>query len=244
MTNYDLIDASSGVMPATCQSNLLALLTEIKSAGYQQIEIGFFPQGQNSPTGWPTWPEGSGQYENLFQLDWNFIYNTRNAIAQDPSLAGPIYMFDLSNEATPSSTTSGLFEFSQRLYGNYNSVFGHSDTVGFSIADGASLQSTVATLPSLYGGNYPPALDFHTGGAANGGVGNAQGDIESLDTYLTQQGLTSTGLIIGEIAYTNSSALASQLSNAKAAIHRNIWWVTQWPIDQGTTPPAKRSKPG
>ena len=105
-------------------NNLKSLLQTIKSLGFQEVILGFFPDGNNSPapgccgqtlnwagpqSSW-TYPGGNGTcspwqitHECYYQENWNVIYNVHNFLNNN-GLLGPSYLnikFDLMNEGAP-----------------------------------------------------------------------------------------------------------------------------------------------
>lgn len=236
--NQTSMDSTGGDLAPQCRANFAALLAKIKNIGFQYIEVGFFPDSVNS-AGMP-WPDnwcgsycgGSGSpdpyYEGLFQENWNLIVRLRPIITQN--LAGAQYRIDLWNEGAGYGIGSGPFLYAQRLWGNYTSVYGKNDTVGFSLAvDPANVAWKIGNLNALYGaGNAPYIIDVHIGTLG----GNDQFNLSDVHTQLANQGISSS-LIIGETFF-NDAQKAQELSAAAASFSasRTVWWLTQWPNTQ------------
>jgi hypothetical protein len=47
-----IMDSTGGNLAPQFQSNLAGLLAAIKTAGFLEVEVGFFPQASNDPTNW------------------------------------------------------------------------------------------------------------------------------------------------------------------------------------------------
>ena len=137
-----IMSSSGGNLSTQHRSNLTNLLAEIESIGYSEIEVSFHPQASNNPLFWPAvteTPTWANPYEDVFQENWNLIYNLRPIIAE----AGMLYRIDLLNEGIPASSQTGLRQYAQRLWNYYVYTFGKNDTVGFSIIGTSARASQV-----------------------------------------------------------------------------------------------------
>jgi uncharacterized repeat protein (TIGR03803 family) len=135
-----IMDSTGGNLAPRFQANLGNLLAAIKAAGFVEIEVGFFPQSNNSPIGWTTFSD------DYFQENWSLIQNLHPIIAG----AGISYHIDLMNEGIPPLGWAVLLQYDQMLWNDYVAEFGSDDTLGFSIiADSAHVGQVSAAKNSV-----------------------------------------------------------------------------------------------
>jgi len=208
-----VMDSQYGDLSSQFRTNLTNLLSEIASIGYEEVEIGFFPSGDNAVIHWTSWNE------DLFQENWATIYNLHSIFAN----SGLLYRIDLENEGIPSSYESNYsvrLEYAQKLWNYYVYTFGKDDTVGFSTEWG-----NVSSIPSVYGSSlfgdhgYPYLFDVHI-------YEDAYDHFLSAYSALNSQGYN-PGWIIGE-AYYNDAAEAAALSSAMAYTGQTVFYVAQF----------------
>jgi hypothetical protein len=246
---WNVMDASGYALPAQCAANLQSLLEKIQALGFQYIEIGFFPEGgtDGDVTKWPSWEE------EQFQINWNFIVNTRNLVRSSLNLMtinSPF--FDLGNELANAGRNGGIpLEYMQALWANYAGSIGRTDTFGFSIGfSPGTVQPIVQSLNNIYGSSGAPyILEVHAGdslctGECKTDFTNSDDYVELIDfdTSLATAGIQSS-FVIGEAEYYNSAFDAQALAAAAEAIltgpnKRQCFWLTQWPLDPTSSLPT------
>jgi hypothetical protein len=208
------LESKNGDLTPQCRRNLQNLLAEIRSIGFSEILVGFFPQGYNQPVRWTAFQP------DLYEENWSLIRNLRPLIVA----AGIPYRIDLANEASPNPRQPVLLEYCQRLWNQYAAAYGTSDTVGFSIIpDTGRLQ----VLPAVYGesafGNHgpPPVLDLHF-------YKDPKARLKTAVSILHDAGYHQPW-ILGE-SYFNDSGEAKALRKAIHATHQNVLFLLQWPL--------------
>ncbi|GAM21003.1 hypothetical protein SAMD00019534_041780 [Acytostelium subglobosum LB1] len=210
-----VMDSSSGNLSTQNRQNLANLLAAIKVAGFQEVEIGFFPMDDNSPMSWDAWNE------DRYQENWNFIWNLRPLIAA----ANIPYRIDLSNEAMPMSTDSQpLKDYCKKLWSDYTWNFGKNDTVGFSMT--VWIADRVSQVPVVYSGNPPNTFEFHL--YRDSWNGNEYKWLVDGFNKMKSMGLNQP-IIIGETFYNDATA-AGNIRRAITDTGVNITHVTQWAL--------------
>lgn len=208
------LESVNGDLSPEYRDNLRNLLAEIHHIGFQEIIVGFFPQGYNQPLHWTTFQP------DLYEENWKLIQNLR------PLIAGSHihYRIDLANETSPNAHQPVALKYCQRLWNQYAAAYGTRDTVGFSIVpDPGQLQ----LLPAVYGdtpfGNHgaPRVLDLHF-------YKNPGPRFDTAVSILHAAGFDQPW-ILGE-SYYNDAAEAQALRDAIHSTHQNILFLLQWPI--------------
>ncbi len=210
-----IMDSTGGNLAPQFQANLANLLAEIKAAGFVEIEVGFYPQSNNSPIGWTTFSD------DYFQENWSLIQNLHPIIAA----AGISYHIDLMNEGIPPVGWDVLLQYDQMLWNDYVAEFGSDDTLGFSIiADSAHVGQVSAVYgPSPFGNQgSPKLLEVHIYDE----TGNS---FMTAFNALTSQGYQGVPWIIGE-AYYNDAAEAAAQRQAANSTGQKVLYLTQWPL--------------
>jgi len=218
-----VMDSTGGDFSTRFRTNLTNLLAEIKSIGFEEIEIGMYAQGANwvalNTTDWSTWNEP------IFDETFNLIYNLHPIFAN----SGLLYRIDLLPEGIPTTYASNYsvwLEYDQKLWNYYVYTFGKDDTVGFSVIPTADY---VAQIPNVYGdspfGNHgsPYLYDFHI-------YENAYSNFTTVVSLLNAQGYN-PGWIIGEAFY-NDSSEASALASAITDTGQSVFYVAQFPMSE------------
>jgi hypothetical protein len=209
-----VMDSSTGDLSPADRRQLTELLAAVKKAGFQEIEVAFHPQGDDSPQDW------TAMDEQAYQENWSLIRNLHPLIAA----AGVPYRIDLLNEGMPMSSEPVLRSYAKRLWADYTREFGKADTVGFSMTVWIADRAT--QLHAVYGDNPPDVFDVHL-----------YGDYWNGDEYRqfvdADQKMTSLGYhqpwIIGETYYDDGWA-AADIRHAIGATGREVLYVTQWPL--------------
>ena len=229
-----LLSSAGGNLSQQHQDNFRDLLTKIRDVQFEEVIIGFFPQGVNGPKRWlqliTNWndliPNSTLTYEEVFQENWNLIVNLREIIIR----AGihPYYI-DLLNEGIPNGNQQGLLQYVQRLWSYYGWVYGKYDTVGFSIApDPERLDFISAVYEGGWRHGWPYRMDLHL-------YGDAFNFFVATDAKLNERGY-SQPLIIGETFY-NDFQSAQEISAALHTTGREILFVLQWPLTRSVRCP-------
>jgi hypothetical protein len=209
-----VMDSSTGDLSPADRRQLTELLAAIKKAGFEEIEVAFHPQGDDSPQDW------DAMNEQAYQENWSLIRNLRPLIAA----AGLPYRIDLLNEGMPMSSEPVLREYAKRLWADYTREFGKADTVGFSMTVWIADRAT--QLPAVYGDNPPDVFDVHL-------YGDSWNGDEYKQFVDADQKMTSLGYrqpwIIGE-TYFDDGWAAADIRHAIGATGRQVLYVTQWPL--------------
>jgi hypothetical protein len=208
------LESKTGDLTPQGRENLKNLLAEIGRIGFSEIIVGFFPQGYNQPFGWTAFqPE-------FYEENWTLIRNLRPLIVA----AGIPYRIDLANETSPNARQPIALEYCQRLWNQYATAYGTSDTVGFSIiADVGRLEVVSAVYGDSAFGNHgaPPALDLHF-------YKDPGARFKTAVSVLRDAGYRQPW-IIGE-SYCNDAGEAEALRKAIHATHQNVLFLLQWPL--------------
>lgn len=122
-----VVDSSSGQLRAQHQANLVALLADIRCAGFNKLYFRFAVQGGVDPSAWRSWNE------DMFQSNWNFLHQTRSLVDAQMLGSGIEVIYDLAAEL--GGITSGQARaYTKKLWQNVTYVFGTTSTYGFSFA--------------------------------------------------------------------------------------------------------------
>jgi hypothetical protein len=222
-----LVDSSAADLDAQYKANLAALLASMKSIGFQEVLIDFGPQGPNfiwhHGHEWPEWQE------DLYQEHLKVIIAVRAIVAA----SGLRYRLDLSNEGIPAWNQPLSMRYSARLWQDYVSRFGKSDTVGFSIIPNPR-QARIDNMLRVYGGNPPDVIDIHV-------YFDAARVVADAGNRLGRLGLGTRPWIIGEALY-NDSREADELAAALPQYGVRLLYLLQWPLSRSE--PCRGQNPG
>lgn len=210
-----IMDSTGGNLSPQFQTNLANLLAAIKAAGFEEIEVGFFPQSANNPVEWTAFSD------DYFQENWTLIQNLRPIVVA----SGIPYHRDLLNEGIPPPGYAPMLQYSQMLWNDYVAMFGSDDTLGFSIiADSAHAGQVSAVYgPSAYGSSGSPQLfDVHIYDETGASFATAF-------SSLAAQGYQGVPWIIGE-AYYNDAAEAASLRQEANSTGQQVLYLTEWPL--------------
>jgi len=224
------LNSAGGGLSAQCSQNLASLLQKVASLGFSNVLVGFFGSGANSPQAWPSNWYLNSYYLNLAQENWNLIYNLKPLLDN----SGLNYKIDLMNEGIPNyqpgnqgwkNSQMGWLTYVQWLWNNYRSVFGTSQTVGFSVVPGGGGYAQY-NLADVYGTTFPPVFDLHFYDYAYATYLNTW-------SLLSSRGQTE-GWVVGETYY-NDATNASELWSAHQAAGNTVFWLAQWPLTRART---------
>lgn len=204
----ELIDDSQGQLRPTQQTNLIALLNQVKAAGFRTVIIRF----ANYDAGGTTWDEVKYQYA------WNLMAHTHQLVTQQMQGSLTKVLYDLGCEALGASNMQA---YVQRLWSDYTYTFGNDDTVGFStIADAYHLAGL-----SWYGQLKPKIYAFDIYGDVGAGLVQAWQAL----------GVEGSKPIMLMETYQNDALTESQLQSALQAYPQiNLVAVNQWPNTRAT----------
>ncbi len=231
-----VLRSTGGDLPQQARNNLANFLADIKSAGYEEIIVGFFPISLSNPKNWHRQSANgnSTPYYNtaVMQENWSLIQNLRPIIIA----AGIDYKIDLQNEGAAASNQPINRQYVRDIWALYNAAYGKADTIGFSIATGTLAErnnpdlNRVADLAvnrytemkqvyaeSGYGD--PLVWDFHA-------YQFLAEKIAKVDAAMVARGDT-TDIMIGETFYQDPTTLNS-IQNL--SISRSIRAVYAWPV--------------
>lgn len=217
-----VMDSTGGSIGPENLSNLRALLRDVKTAGFQEVEIGFFPQGDNSPEDWKAFDRGLYE-ENLAVI---------REVRAEARRSGLPYLLDLLNEGVPGPNDDVLLRYVRTLWQDYRQEFGTSDTVGFSMT--VWIAERVPQLPAVYGDGPPDVLEIHLYGDDHNGSEYRQ--FMDADAALDTIGYRQP-LIIGEVFYNDAEA-AEGIRRAMADGDRRVRHLTQWQWSRDRRCPA------
>ncbi len=232
--NGTILNSSGGDLSSQMRTNLTNLLAAIKQAGFSEIEVGFFPQGDNYPPGWNRNSSWTSWHESYFQENWNLIYRLQPIIAN----AGILYRIDLMNEGSAPSSYLGpnipyhptWSEYARKLWINYNLRFSKSTTLGFSIpVKTHDIAARVNHLNYIYSSNLPYLYDLHL-------YDNVLQGFLAADSEFDAIGLANPGWIIGETWYNDATAANDIKIGMNPWLgNRTVHYVTQWPLERNAS---------
>lgn len=199
----ELIDDSQEDLRPTQKANLIAILNQVRNAGFRTVIIRFANYG----AGGATWQEVE------YQHAWNLIARTHRLVSQQMQGSLTKVLYDLGCEALGAPNMQA---YVQRLWSDYTYTFGNDDTVGFStIADAYHLAGL-----SWYGQLKPKIYAFDIYNDVDAGLIQAW-------QALGPEG--SKPIMLME-TYQNDSLTESQLQSALQSHPQiNLVAVNQWP---------------
>lgn len=193
------------------QSNLVAILNDIRTNGFRKLIIRFSDHDVGS---WATWNESE------YQKAWNLIAKVHRLVSQQlaGAITSPIYDLGMEMLGAPGTETKA---YVQRLWSDYTYTFGSTDTVGFStIPDAYHLQGL-----GWYGPTKPAMYAFDVYGNVGAGL---------LTAWTTLGAEQYKPIIILE-TYQNDPLTASQIQGTITSHPgMNIVAVTSWPATRQT----------
>ncbi len=206
----EVTDVSQSALRIQQQQNLAAILNYASEIGFRKVFIRF---DGNIDTG-GSWDEA--QYQKM----WNFIVNTRNLATNSLANSATRLMVDLGGEQIGLGTAIQE-TYVKRLWTDYTSAFGVSDTVGFSM-----IPHFVTDAMAWYGAVKPNQYAFDVyGGDTNGDVGQ-----ELVGAWNALGAEKSKPIMLME-TFTNDVSSKAQLSSTLADNpSMNLTDIIQWPI--------------
>ncbi len=226
--NTNVMSSSGGRLSEPFRTNLINLLTDIRTAGFLQVTLAFNPWGPNDPT--ERFSDGSTYDPSLFDENWAFIRDVRSLLKQYGPMSTHV---DLLNEgaSTPSEPTFAQIEdYTARMYANYVDAFG-ADDVTISAGNWPGMSGLVQALRAS-GKPMPRWFDVHP----HWDPAAQLQDLRSIDAELTANGL-SQPLVIGEDKY-NDPAGAAAIAEFMRTSSRPVVEVMEWPnVNEGSVHP-------
>ncbi|WP_146087571.1 hypothetical protein [Thermomonospora echinospora] len=224
-----VMDSTGGRLDSSNTRNLQNLLAAVKAAGFDAIEIGFFPLDANDPSEWRAFDR------SLYEENRAIIRQVRELTVR----ASLPSMIDLLNEGSPGEGEHVLLQYTRTLWNDYTREYGTADTVGFSLK--VVIADRVPKLPAVYGDRPPDVLEVHLYGKRPNGDEYQQ--FMAADAAMDRLGYRQPW-IIGE-AYANDPQAAAGIRRAMADADRPVRYLTQWPLtraercpDADVAPPA------
>ncbi len=247
-----LVDSTDPAQVARVVQNLALLLQDVRAAGFEDVLFRFFPTNNINPSQ-PEFPHrDSAQFQQRVDEYWNLVQQMRPVLVAS-RLA---YRIDLMVEGAPRDSNNVVIPEGERykypanigwsravrtLWQRYRSMFGTSDTIGFSFlvdADRNRLRSRVRHMRYVYEGVYPDvfAMDFYAGVEWD-----ERDKFRAMDALMREQNPAGASWheaswIIAE-AYYEDPLAAEALSGAIRETGRRVLYLTQWPLDRAGTCP-------
>lgn len=229
------LDSSTSQLSAQARQNLVAVLGLIKQIGFAQVTLRLAPVGDASPAAW-----GNTWRESQFQQDEAFEFSTRQLA--ETALAGSsvtrVYDLGVEMGGIPHKLNSDGVTYADgqssawtsRLWADYVSQYGKSDSYGFSIAYSAgTLTSAIAAYDAA--GTRPDSYAIDT---------TDPGDLWNYFQELTASGDPTKPLVIQETSYNDATQMAG-IQSQIAHFPLNIAYIDQWPVS--ITVPADDASP-
>jgi hypothetical protein len=234
-----ILDSSGGQLHSRQRANLVALLADVRDAGFASFLFRYHPQGGNDPRSW-----------NDFDSD-RFEENAALIESIEPLLqvAGMPHGTDLMVEGMPRARIVEFGDnriilpdeparepwsrYARELWARYVGGFGTASTVGFSFVsdtDDVRIDARAEHVSHVYtvGGALvlPIAMAFDIYGTPQRDEGWI---FERHHTHLADEGIVATPFVIAE-AYYDDSLAAATLGDAMKATRRPVLFLTQWPL--------------
>lgn len=240
LVNELVLDSTGGTLHKQYITNLRALFTDIRDAGFEEVLLRFAPQWINNPQ---DWKDNGGFNEALFTENWSLIQNIRAEVVG----IGVPYRIDLMVEGLPRARIIGggiianaadndeWTEYAQRIWENYVDAYGKADTIGFSSIAGPDLQKLDArvehlnTVYRVHGSIDRPdviGVDLYPANGIDEGRFFSKWSEE-----LDNEGLGDLPIIIPEVYYNDQQA-AQLLQAAMTASGRSVPYLLQWPLQR------------
>jgi hypothetical protein len=214
-----VLDSSLSELRPQHKDNLIALLTDIRCAGFNRLYFRFATQGGSDASGWAAWNEPQ------FQQNWNFLANTRTLVDTEMTGSGVEVVYDLSAEL--GGITSGQAgDYTKKLWQNVTYVFGTTHTYGYSFATAPGrltamigIYDQTGARPSMY------AFDIY---------GDETNTMNYLASELTAAGDQGKPIVVQETFYNDAQANTG-LRGGAAAHGLDLRSIFQWPMARGAT---------
>jgi hypothetical protein len=206
-----ILNSRGGSVSNSDGRKIRQLLKDIKAAGFEWIEVGFFPAGQNVPFKWQHWQE------DLFEENWQFLTSVRQLVV-DSDIP---YQLDLLNEGAPAINQPMMKQYVFRLWDRYVRHFGRDDTIGFSIG-AASIDRYTNMVAQMRktGRGLPHHWSIHIYDHL------FRGDLQKLDNHMHSVG-DHRAWDIGETYYNDARVDAAFDA---MELKRDVLHILQWPV--------------
>lgn len=185
------------------------LLELIRTIGFREVIVAFFPAAQNDPA-----KPGAG--EAVYRQNWSVIRQVRRVVRA----SGLPYVIDLGNEQIPHPSQVQLLGYVKRLWRDYTDAFGDADTLGFSIIPDPA---RIAMIPQVYGDRLPRVVDLHIYQPAR--------EVKPAKEALRAVGLGDVPWIVGESHYKDAEDLRA-IRDLAAETGTTLLYTLQWPNDR------------
>lgn len=252
-----ILDSSGGQLHPQQRANLVALLADVRDAGFAGFLLRYHPQGGNDPRNWST-----------FDSD-RFEENVALIASIEPLLqaSGLPYGTDLFVEGMPRARIIEIgnsriirpnepareiwSRYARDLWARHVQAFGTARTVGFSFVsdtDDVRIDARMEHIDYIYTVDgvltLPIAMAFDLYGAN----GRDEGWIfERHHRHLADEGFPALPWVIAETYYDDATA-AGAIGDAIKATGRPVLYLTQWPLrrdgacaDNDVAPPVDYS---
>jgi hypothetical protein len=201
-------------------ANLQAMLNKVKQVGFERVVIRF---AHYWPSDTLTWNE------TLYQKSWNFLYSTKNQVENNLASSQTEALYDLGVELA-GRTDGQVAQFINRLWGDYNTVWGNTKTVGFSFAWAPgrfsqakqTYQSAGQPLPNIW------AFDIYS---ISSGQPSVRDQLQAVSNEMGS--LNGQPIIIMETWHNDAdvaSSINAALNGSTKIPNLNLEAVLQWPV--------------
>jgi hypothetical protein len=216
-----MINANLGRLPPMQEYNLREFLKLAAAIGFNEVHVRFAQQWLSDPISW----EHELQYYNF---NTSFIFSTRGIVEEVLAPLQIKRLYDLGAELGGLHSSNHRFNpvYTQRLWAEYVTRYGNSDTVGFSYA---MAPGRISYQYQIYKkvGVFPKYISIDVYGTQK----------ELYKTFLTafqelkMFGAEATPFIIQE-AYYNDLPTLLALKDAQSVTGMNIKTILQWPLSR------------
>lgn len=243
------IPSAQGRLIEPYRTNLINLLLDIRSVGFEHLTVTFQPLRSNDMKGW------TGVYNPArFEENWSFIRDVRPLVKEYGPASTHI---DLLGEGAPSNSERAYrpvwWNDLTRMYRNYVEAFGNHDVTISTMAKGTeNYGSTVddvermQNLIDLLRASGKPLPTFFALSVSYGS--SVIDDLRAIDQVLSRNGL-SQPLVISEAGYNNPDAAAAVAAFVRTST-RPLLELNEWPLygpeilrGQRVVPPPRCASP-
>jgi hypothetical protein len=237
------VDGRRSLLHPTFVQNIKNFLSDVKSAGYQEIVLGMWFERDADPKNW-TCSNGTDSGGSSCSVNVDDLFSVVSDVRSAAVATAMPYKIDLLNEAVRTSSEfsanregRNLKYFVSALWPKYRTAFGTADTVGFSVAldhGNQNVRDRLDGMKTALGGvaQLPALLSFHIYGD---NVVSARDLLASAASWLSDNGIAQKDVIIGEAWYNHAESAAS-FRDAINATGIDVKYLLQWPIEPYDTP--------
>jgi hypothetical protein len=221
---WGVVSSGGGRLAEPYRSNLIRYLSDVRSAGFEQLTLAFAPQYTNGPLD-PAYEPAT------FDENWQFIHDVRPLVKRFGPASTHI---DLSNEVPAGefdspSVVAATKTYVTKLWSNYVDAFGSDDATFSSIGgggpeDAASRMQNLVDALRASGRPLPHWFDVHPPYTHDGTLAV----LRAVDQTLTTNGL-SQPLAVSEEAY-DDLPVAQAIAEFIATSSRPVLEVIEWPL--------------